>query len=414
MELMIKWSKFLIFAIIVIALATLVGTGTGKVTQNITLGLDLQGGFEILYEVKPIDTKQKVTPELLKATASMIEKRVNIGGVAEPDISVEGKNRIRVKLAGVKDQDRMRELIGKQAYLTFRDESGKILMDGRDLAPNGAGVGYDELNRPVVTLEFADAQKFENITREYLGRNVAIFLDDKMLTNPVIQTVIAGGKAQIDGQRTVEEAKELADILNAGALPTKLTELSANAVGATLGEQALHKTIIAGYLGGAAIFLFMLLYYRMPGMIANITLIGFVFFCLVVLDWMNATLTLPGIAGLILAVGMAVDANIITYERIKEEIRAGKTVLSAFRAGERRSLITIIDAHVTTLIACAVLFYFGTSSIQGFAVVLAMTIIISLITNVFGSRLLLWLLLKANMFKKPFWYGVKESEIGEL
>lgn len=411
---MIKWSKFLIFAIIVIALATLVGTGTGKVTQNITLGLDLQGGFEILYEVKPIDTKQKVTPELLKATASMIEKRVNIGGVAEPDISVEGKNRIRVKLAGVKDQDRMRELIGKQAYLTFRDESGKILMDGRDLAPNGAGVGYDELNRPVVTLEFADAQKFENITREYLGRNVAIFLDDKMLTNPVIQTVIAGGKAQIDGQRTVEEAKELADILNAGALPTKLTELSANAVGATLGEQALHKTIIAGYLGGAAIFLFMLLYYRMPGMIANITLIGFVFFCLVVLDWMNATLTLPGIAGLILAVGMAVDANIITYERIKEEIRAGKTVLSAFRAGERRSLITIIDAHVTTLIACAVLFYFGTSSIQGFAVVLAMTIIISLITNVFGSRLLLWLLLKANMFKKPFWYGVKESEIGEL
>lgn len=414
MELMIKWSKFLIFAIIVIALATLVGTGTGKVTQNITLGLDLQGGFEILYEVKPIDSKQKVTPELLKATASMIEKRVNIGGVAEPDISVEGKNRIRVKLAGVKDQDRMRELIGKQAYLTFRDESGKILMDGRDLAPNGAGVGYDELNRPVVTLEFADAQKFENITREYLGRNVAIFLDDKMLTNPVIQTVIAGGKAQIDGQRTVEEAKELADILNAGALPTKLTELSANAVGATLGEQALHKTIIAGYLGGAAIFLFMLLYYRMPGMIANITLIGFVFFCLVVLDWMNATLTLPGIAGLILAVGMAVDANIITYERIKEEIRAGKTVLSAFRAGERRSLITIIDAHVTTLIACAVLFYFGTSSIQGFAVVLAMTIIISLITNVFGSRLLLWLLLKANMFKKPFWYGVKESEIGEL
>lgn len=411
---MIKWSKFLIFAIIVIALATLVGTGTGKVTQNITLGLDLQGGFEILYEVKPIDSKQKVTPELLKATASMIEKRVNIGGVAEPDISVEGKNRIRVKLAGVKDQDRMRELIGKQAYLTFRDESGKILMDGRDLAPNGAGVGYDELNRPVVTLEFADAQKFENITREYLGRNVAIFLDDKMLTNPVIQTVIAGGKAQIDGQRTVEEAKELADILNAGALPTKLTELSANAVGATLGEQALHKTIIAGYLGGAAIFLFMLLYYRMPGMIANITLIGFVFFCLVVLDWMNATLTLPGIAGLILAVGMAVDANIITYERIKEEIRAGKTVLSAFRAGERRSLITIIDAHVTTLIACAVLFYFGTSSIQGFAVVLAMTIIISLITNVFGSRLLLWLLLKANMFKKPFWYGVKESEIGEL
>ncbi|GAJ06244.1 unnamed protein product, partial [marine sediment metagenome] len=213
---------------------------------------------------------------------------------------------------------------------------------------------------------------------------------------------------------TQESAQELADLLNSGAMPAKLIEKQVTSVGASLGALALEKTVYAGYIGAALIFLFMLFVYRMPGMIANITLAGFTYFCLVVLDWMDATLTLPGIAGFILAVGIAVDANIITYERIQEEIKSGKTILSAFRSGERRSLITIIDAHVTTLIATGVLFFFGTSSIQGFAVVLAMTIIVSIITNVFGSRFLLWLVVRSNMFKKPFWFGVKESEIGEL
>jgi preprotein translocase subunit SecD/SecD/SecF fusion protein len=190
--------------------------------------------------------------------------------------------------------------------------------------------------------------------------------------------------------------------------------MQVNSVGASLGAMALQKTIYAGYVGAALIFVFMLVVYRMPGMIANITLAGFTYFCMLVLDWMHATLTLPGIAGFILSVGMAVDANIITYERIQEEIRSGKTILSSFRAGQRRSFITIIDGHVTTMIAAAVLMYFGTSSIQGFAIILVMTIIVSIITNVFFSRLLLWMIIRANMFKKPYWYGVKESEIGEL
>jgi preprotein translocase subunit SecD len=411
----IKWSRFLVFLAVVGALAALIFTTTVPTAKNITLGLDLQGGFEILYEVQPLEPNQKVTTDLLKATAQMVEKRVNIGGVAEPDVSIELPNRIRVKIASQKaDQDKLRALIGKPAVLTFRDEKGNILLRGNDLAPGGASVGFDELKRPMVLLKFSDPDKLAKVTRENLHKHMAIFLDENMLTNPTIQSVITGGSAQITGDYTVDSAQELADILNSGALPAKLIEKQVTSVGASLGALALQKTIYAGYVGGALIVLFMLLVYRMPGMIANITLAGFVYLCLVVLYWMHATLTLPGIAGFILSVGMAVDANIITYERIKEEIRSGKTILSAFRAGQRRSFITIIDSHVTTLIAAAVLFFFGTSSIQGFAVTLTMTLIVSLFTNVFGSRFLLWLLIRANMFKKPFWYGVKESEIGEL
>ncbi|WP_432776638.1 protein translocase subunit SecD [Brevibacillus gelatini] len=412
---MIKWGRFLLFLVVVGLLATLVSTTTKQVAGNITLGLDLQGGFEILYEVEPLEAGHKVDLELLKSTAHMIEKRINIGGVAEPVISTELPNRIRVQIASQSaDQDKLRELIGKPAVLTFRDESGKIILQGSDLAPNGAYVDYDELKRPLVIVKFSDSKKLEDVTRANLHKRMAIYLDENLQTNPTIQEVITGGSARISGEYTQESAQELADLLNSGAMPAKLTEKQVTSVGASLGALALEKTLYAGYIGAALIFVFMLLVYRMPGMIANITLAGFTYFCMLVLDWMDATLTLPGIAGFILAVGMAVDANIITYERIQEEIRSGKTILSAFRAGERRSLITIIDAHVTTLIATGVLFYFGTSSVQGFAVVLAMTIIVSVITNVFGSRFLLWLVVRSNMFKKPFWFGVKESEIGEL
>ncbi|AYB39202.1 protein translocase subunit SecD [Brevibacillus laterosporus] len=411
---MIKWSRFVLFLLVIGLLGTLMATTTTKVAGNIVLGLDLRGGFEILYEVEPLDATHKTNTELLAATAQMIEKRVNIGGVSEPEVTIEKPNRVRVKLAGVTDPEKLRTLIGKPAVLTFRDMTGEVVMRGQDLAPGGAAVGYGELNEPLVTLKFANAEKFAEVTRNNLGKPVAIFLDENLLTNPTIQSVITGGSAQITGKYTKEEARELAETLNAGSLPAKLIEKQVTAVGASLGDLALKKTINAGYIGGALIFIFMLFVYRVPGMIANITLTAFIYVCLVVLQWMHATLTLPGIAGFILAVGMAVDANIITYERIREEIMTGKTILSSFRAGERRSLITIIDSHVTTLIACVVLFYFGTSSIQGFAIILAMTLIVSLITNVFGSRFLLWLLLRSNAFKKPRWFGVKESEIGEL
>lgn len=412
---MIKWSRMILFLLVVGALAALLITTTVPVARNITLGLDLQGGFEILYEVQPLEANQQVNTELLKATAEMVEKRVNIGGVTEPDVTIEMPNRIRVKIASqTTDQDKLRGLIGKPAVLEFRDEAGKVLFRGADLAPGGASVGYDNLNKPLVVLKFKDAQKLEEVTRAYVGKLMPIYLDENLLTNPRIQQAISGGTATITGDYTVESAQELASILNSGALPAKLIEKQVTSVGASLGAMALQKTINAGYVGAALIIVFMLVVYRLPGLIANITLAVFTYSCLVVLDWMDATLTLPGIAGFILSVGMAVDANIITTERIQEELRSGKTILSAFRAGQRRSFITIIDGHVTTIIAAGVLFFFGSSAIQGFAVTLVMTIIVSLITNVFFSRFLLWLVIRANAFKKPVWYGVKESEIGEL
>lgn len=405
----------ILFLLVVGALAALLITTTVPVARNITLGLDLQGGFEILYEVQPLEANQQVNTELLKATAEMVEKRVNIGGVTEPDVTIEMPNRIRVKIASqTTDQDKLRGLIGKPAVLEFRDEAGKVLFRGADLAPGGASVGYDNLNKPLVVLKFKDAQKLEEVTRAYVGKLMPIYLDENLLTNPRIQQAISGGTATITGDYTVESAQELASILNSGALPAKLIEKQVTSVGASLGAMALQKTINAGYVGAALIIVFMLVVYRLPGLIANITLAVFTYSCLVVLDWMDATLTLPGIAGFILSVGMAVDANIITTERIQEELRSGKTILSAFRAGQRRSFITIIDGHVTTIIAAGVLFFFGSSAIQGFAVTLVMTIIVSLITNVFFSRFLLWLVIRANAFKKPVWYGVKESEIGEL
>ncbi|WP_079908775.1 protein translocase subunit SecD [Paenibacillus sp. 32352] len=409
---MIKSSKILWFILIVAVTGTLFFSTAPNIAKDINLGLDLQGGFEILYKVEPLQQSEAVTMDTLKAMATMIEKRVNIGGVKEPEVTIEQPDRVRVKLAGVTDQEMLRSLIGKPAVLTFRDEQGNRVMQGSDLAPNGASVGYDDLHRPLILLKFTNADKFTQVTRENLHKKVVIYLDETLLTDPVIDEVITSGSAQIRGQRTVEEATQIAKILNTGALPAKLVELQANSVGASLGALAFDKTMFAGYVGFSVVLLFMLWVYRLPGLIANIALVFFTYASLVVLYWMQATLTLPGIAGFILSVGMAVDANIITYERVQEEIRSGKTILSSFRMGQRQSFITIVDSHVTTIIAAAVLMLFGSSSIQGFAIILIMTLIVSLLTNVFGSRSLLWLLIKSNLFKKPAWYAVAEQDIG--
>jgi preprotein translocase subunit SecD len=411
---MIKWSRLVLFLVVVGLLGGLFTT-TGQVANNITLGLDLKGGFEILYQVEPLNEGQQVDTTLLAATAQMVEKRVNIGGVTEPEVNVELPDRIRVRIASQDaDQTKLRELIGKPAVLTFRDIEGKILMRGSDLAPGGAKVDYDDLKKPMVTVKFTDPKLLEDVTRAHLHQPMGIYLDDTLQTNPTIQSVISGGSAQITGDYTTESAQELADLLNSGAMPAKLIEKQVTSVGATLGAMSLNDTLKAGYVGGALILIFMLVVYRLPGFVANITLVAFIYLSLLFLDWMDATLTLPGIAGFILGIGMAVDANIITYERIQEEIRSGKTILSAFRAGERRSLVTILDAQITAMIAAAVLYFFGTSSIQGFAIITMLTTIVSIFTNVFFSRFLLGLLIRTNLFKKPVWFGVKESEISEL
>ncbi|HEX6923251.1 MAG TPA: protein translocase subunit SecD, partial [Bacillales bacterium] len=235
-----------------------------------------------------------------------------------------------------------------------------------------------------------------------------------LISAPVVQEVLRQN-AVITGMDSLEEAKQLAQLLNAGALPVDLEEIYSNSVGAQFGKNALQETLFASVIGIVLIFLFMMAYYRFPGVIAVITLCAYMYLVLLVYDWMNAVLTLSGIAAFVLGVGMAIDANVITYERLKEEIRSGKSILSAFKSGTRRSFVTILDANLTTILAAAVLYVFGTSSVQGFAVMLIVSILASFITAVYGTRVMLGFWVKGRYLnKKPGYFGVKEKDISEL
>jgi protein-export membrane protein SecD/preprotein translocase SecF subunit len=430
---MVKRSRIVAFFLLLLLLAGVMGPTIQGILHNIKLGLDLQGGFEVLYEVKPAKKGDKIDEETLKSTVSALNKRINVLGVSEPNIQIEGKNRIRVQLAGVKDQNQARKILSTQAKLTFRDVNDHVLMDGSDLVQGGAKLSFDENGKPSVAIKLKDANKFKQVTEKVYKMGppnnlLVIWLDfkegvdsykkeagkahPKFISAAAVNQVFDQTDVSIVGNFTVKEAQQLADLLNAGALPVELKEIYSTSVGAQFGQNALQKTIFAGIVGVAAIFLFMILFYRLPGVIAVITLSVYVYLILLIFDWMNGVLTLPGIAALILGVGMAVDANIITYERIKEEIKLGKSIMSAFRSGNRGSFATILDSNITTIIAGVVLFIYGTSSVKGFATMLIISILVSFITAVYGTRLLLGLLVNSRMLNnKPGYFGVKKSEI---
>lgn len=428
---MVKKGRIVSFFLIVALLTGLVVTTALDNAKEIKLGLDLQGGFEVLYEAQPTHEGDVINEEILKSTVSALNQRINVIGVSEPNVAIEGQDRIRVQLAGVEDQQTARELLSTEAKLTFRDVNDKLMMDGADLQQGGASVTFDKANQPEVSVKLKDADLFAEVTREVLKSQLVIWLDfdeehdsfqaeslkpdSKFISAPTVSEVLNTKNVLISGSFTLAEAQFLADVLNAGALPVSLEEVYSNAVGAALGEKSMEMTIFAGFIGIALIFLYMLVYYRFMGIISVITLSFYIYLVLVIFNFMNAVLTLPGIAALILGVGMAVDANIITYERIKDELRTGKTTMSAFKAGSRRSLSTILDANITTIIAASVLFYFGTMAVQGFAVMLIVSILTSFLTAVYGSRLLLGLWVNSRILnKKPRFFGVKESEISEL
>jgi protein-export membrane protein SecD/preprotein translocase SecF subunit len=409
-------------------------TSTG-ILKDIKLGLDLQGGFEVLYEVTPAKKGQEINQDTLASTAEALDKRINVLGVSEPTIQIEGENRIRVQLAGVTDQNEARDILSTQANLTFRDANDRIMMDGTDLAEGGAKQTFDENGAPSVSLKLKSAEKFKNVTEEIVkmapNNVLVIWLDfeegkdsfkneitkvnPKFLSAPTVKEVFNQNTVSIVGSFTAAEAQELSSLLNAGALPVKLTEVYSTSVGAKFGEQALNQTILAGIIGIALIYLFMLVYYRFPGFIATVTLSVYIYLVLLVFDWMNGVLTLPGIAALILGVGMAVDANIITYERIREEIKVGKSIKSAFQAGSKGAFTSILDSNLTTILTAAVLFFYGTSSIKGFATMLLVSIMLSFLTAVFGSRLLLGMWVNSGFLnKKAGWFAVKKSAIKDI
>lgn len=408
------------FVLVVVLGFVLIGWTSPELLKELRLGLDLKGGFEILYVASPIDESQEMTQEVLREAARSLEKRANTNGAEEPEVLPEGKDRIRVRIAGVTDQNKIRQILKEPADLTFRSHDGTVELRGNDFVENGASVQFDpNTNAPIIAIKLKDKEKFYDVTKRisekpFGERELGIYLNDEMISAPNVEYPINMNEATITGSFTLKEANELKGIINLGALPVKLTEKYTQVVDATLGQSSLEKTVTAGLMGTLLVLIAMIAIYRVPGIIASLTIITFIWLLLLIFYWMNATLTLPGIAGFVLGIGMAVDANIITYERIKDELRSGKSMLSAVKSGSKSSFRTVMDANVTTMIAGAVLYIMGTGAIKGFALTLIVGILVSMFTNVFLSRFLLNLLVRGSKMKKVGYFGVKEADVREL
>ncbi|WP_434122202.1 protein translocase subunit SecDF [Salinicoccus roseus] len=431
----VKTNRIIAAVLVALMLLTVIGLTVKDLVKDVNLGLDLQGGFEVLYQVEPLNGGDEIDDTAVQSTAQTLDSRVNVLGVSEPNIQIEEGNRIRVQLAGVDDQTEARELLSTQAELTIRDVEDNVLMDGSDLVQGGASQNFDEMNQPMVSLELKDPEKFRDITEEIsqrpAGENLMVIwmdfeegedsfeeevqkADPKFISAPSVSQPINSSDVMISGgfsgQEGLERAQNIAALLNSGALPVKLTEIYSTSVGAQFGEQALDETVTAGLIGVALVFIYMIAFYRLPGVVAAVTLTVYIYLTIFGFNMISGVLTLPGIAALILGVGMAVDANIIMYERIKDELRIGRNLKQAYKKASAASLWTIIDANITTLVAGVVLFIFGTSSVKGFATMLLLSILMSFITAVFLTRLLLSLLIKSGFFNNRLgWFGVKEE-----
>lgn len=431
----VKKGKLGILAGIVVVIAVLVTTTFNLIKNNINLGLDLQGGFEILYQVEPLNDGSSID---MDAVVNSISKRINVLGVSEPTIQVEGDDRIRVQLAGISDQDEAREMIGTTANLTFRDVDDNELADSSILSEGGASLAYDDNNQPVVSLKIADQDKFSEITEEISekssGENVMIIWLDweegdtyeeeakaaqngeepKYISAATVSSSISGD-CQISGNFTEEEARELANLINSGSLPVKMTELSSNVVSAQFGQDALSKTALAGTIGVLAVMLFMIIKYRVPGVLSAIMLVAYIWVVFGVYSLMGAVFTLSGIGALVLGVGMTVDVNIVDFERIKQELYKGRNVSKAVKDGQTVSFSAIFDAQFTTFITALIMYIWGNGSVKGFATMLIITVVMTMVINVGLSRILLNLLVDSGVCDKhPEWFGVKKDQMPDV
>ena len=402
--------------------------------DNINYGLDLQGGFEVLYEVSPIKEDEKINSDMLYNTYKSLLKRIDILGVSEPEITIEGEDRIRVKLAGVKNKEEAREVLSSTASLTFRDTSNHLLMTSEVLGGN-AKVTNDEYGRPAVSLSIKDKDTFYDVTSKVskmTNNMIVIWLDyqegkdsyskekDKCGSLSDSHCLSAATVSQgfssdviIQGNFTEDEAKSLVELINSGALPTKLEEISSRTVEASFGTSSLNKTLTAGLIGISIVFLIMITIYRFSGLIASIGLLLYTSLTFLVFYLIDGVLTLPGIAAMLLGIGMAVDANVIAFERVKDQLKKGDDLNTAFKLGNTESLTSIIDANITTMIVAIILFIFGESSVKGFATMLIINIIITVLVMVFLVKLLLSLFVKTKIFdnKLNLFVGVSKKKI---
>ena len=400
-----RWNELGKFLIIALAIIGGFCVYISPLTNSIKQGLDLQGGTHVVLQA--VDTPElKVDDDAVNRSVKIIERRVNELGLTEPVIQRQGKDRIIVELPGVKDPEKAIAMLGRTAMLQFKDQDGNVVLTGKDLKDAKAQISNG--NQAVVGLEFNDegGKKFADLTARNIGKQIAIVLDGDVLTAPVVQEAITGGRAQISGSRTMEEAERLAILLRSGSLPVKIEVMENRTVGPTLGQDSKEKSIKAFSIGIIGVFIFMLIFYRLSGLVADVALLLYVMLLLLAMRYLNATLTLPGIAGIILSIGMAVDANVLIFERFKEELRRGKTLRSAMDAGFGRALVTIFDSNITTLMAAAVLFYLGTGPVKGFAVTLALGVVLSMFTAVTVTKFMLRFLIYSNLTSNPAFFGV--------
>ena len=413
-----KNKLILFWLIVVIVIASLI-TIAVKPTK---LGLDLVGGSRLVLEASP--AKGTVTPDMMSSLQFAIENRVNKLGVAETVVQRSGEKRLVVEIPDVSDLNQAKEYIGETAELDFRRPVLKngfetwetTGLTGKDLSK--ANLSTSPNGQWVVDLEFNDngTKKFASLTKEMVGQQMAIFFNGEMQSAPVIREPIPSGRAQISGGDSgfaYEEAKKMVDLLNAGALPVPAKIVEENTVGPTLGADSIAKSKVAGAIGLGFVMIFMALYYRAPGLIADVALIIYGLMLFALFKAIPVTLTLAGIAGFILSIGMAVDANILIFERTKEELKAGRTLFTAINSGFDRAFTSIFDSNMTTIITCIILYFFGTSIVKGFALTLAIGVIVSMFSAITITRNFMHLIFGTGNLKHPEWFGIRKDEIGE-
>lgn len=404
--------KSKIFSKLILVIAILAGSFYLIFKEPIKLGLDLKGGVYAVLEAEPKEKGEVITNETMDSLIEVLDRRINGIGVAESVVQRTGTNRVIIELPGVKDTKEAIKVIGKTALLEFRilDKDGKLgetLLTGESLKK--AQLGYGQLGEPQINFELKPegAIKFAKITRENIGNQLAIVLDGKVQTAPVIKSEIPGGSGSISGNYTAEEAKKTAMLLNSGSLPIKATIIETRTVGASLGDESIAASLVAAKVGILLIGIFMFIFYRIPGLVADLALMCFGIITFGILKFMGATLTLPGIAGLILSAGMAVDANVIIFERVKEELRFGNTINSSIRLGFSKGFVAIFDSNITTLIITTILFVFGTGSVKGFAVTLTIGTLASMFTAITVTRVFMDVLVNVFNVKNAKLFGLK-------
>ena len=431
--LVIKNKKFKVIPGILISLVIVISGSLylPKLMDKINYGLDLQGGFEVLYQVSPIEGE--LNSDMVYNTYKSILKRIDILGVSEPEISIEGEDKIRIRLAGVKNKDEAREILSSTAVLTFRDPSDNILLTS-DVLGGNAKVSTDNQGRYVISLSIKDKDAFYEATKkvkDMMDNRMVIWLDfeegvdsfrkeekkcgsdsSNCLSAPYVNEAFASDVV-IQGNFTKESAKKLTDLINSGALPTKLEEISSRTVEASFGENALNKTLIAGVIGIILVIILMIIIYRFSGFITGVCFIIYTVCSLYIFYLINGVLTLPGIAAMLLGIGMAADSAIICYERIKEQLKIGNNLSKSFEIGNKTSLSSIIDSNITTIIVAIILFILGQSSVKGFATMLIINIIVTVIVMVYLERQILKLFIKTTYFddKLNLFIGISKKKI---